>query len=131
MTQFAEFRGECGEGGDKPKEAVSEYHLQLNQQVKLNGNADLSSCVVANNGGRVYGITLTGSPGIYDYVVNVDAQGPSGFGSGSMYLAFKDETGDVYYLSIYSSHRSVHTVRYNSEHAAIVAFKWSNYSFSW
>jgi hypothetical protein len=56
---------------------------------------------VANNGGRVYGITLTGSPGSYDY------------------------------LSIYSSHRSVHTVRYNSEYAPIVAFKWSNYSFSW
>src|SRR5579875_701020 len=131
MSGFADFSGECGQGEDKPKLAKSQYHLQVNQQVKLNGNTDLSSCVVANDGGCVYGITLTGSPGIYDYVVNVDAQGPSGFGSGSMYLAFKDETGDVYYLSIYSSHRSVHTVRYNSKNAAIVAFKWSNYSFDW
>lgn len=127
MSGFGDFKGDCGENSS----AESQYGLQVNQQVRLNGNADLSPCVQANDEACVYGITLTGSPGIYDYVVNVDAQGPRGFGSGSMYLAFKDETGDVYYLSIYSSHRSVHTVRYNSENPAIVAFRWSNTSFSW
>jgi hypothetical protein len=35
LTQFAEFRGECGQGGDKPKESVSEFHLQLNQQAAI------------------------------------------------------------------------------------------------
>jgi hypothetical protein len=60
--------------------------------------------------------------------VNVDAQGPSGFGSGSMYLAFTDQTGDTYKLSIYSSTRSIHTVRYNSEKPAIFKIQWSNTS---
>lgn len=132
MAGFANFTGDCGQGGkDAPRLAKADHPLQVNQQVLVNDNSDLSNCVVADDGGCVYGITLTGSPGIYDFVINVDAQGPSGFGSGSMYLAFQDETEDVYYLSIYSSHRSVHTVRYNSKNPAIKAFKWSNYSFTW
>ena len=66
----------------------------------------------------------------HDYVVNVDAQGPSGFGSGSIYLAFTDQSGDTYYLSIYSSTRSVHTVRYNSEKPSITNIYWSDYGFT-
>src|SRR6266851_4660680 len=92
MAGIANFEGKAGENSS----ATSKAGLQVNQQVALNGNTDLSPSMVANDGGCVYGITLTGSPGIYDYVVNVDAQGPKGFGSGSMYLAFTDETGDVY-----------------------------------
>ena len=127
-----DFTGSCGEGTDKgkPKSVQSTKGLQSNEQASVNGNTDLSTCLVGNDNARVYGITLTGSPGIYDYVVNVDAQGPSGFGSGSLHLAFTDETGDTYYLSIYSSHRSVHTVRYNSKHPAIKTISWSDYSFS-
>jgi hypothetical protein len=121
---IAAFTGPCGENSS----ATSGSHLQPNQQVQLNGNIDLSTCMRSNGGGCVYGITLTGSPGIYDYVVNVDAQGPTGFGSGSMYLHFTDETGDRYALSIYSSSRSVHTVRYNSQKPAIVKIEWSNTS---
>ena len=45
-----------------------------------------------------------------------------------MYLHFTDETGDRYALSIYSSSRSVHTVRYNSQKPAIVKIEWSNTS---
>lgn len=120
----AEFKGRCGADSC----AVSERGLQPNEVVKLNGNIDLSTCMTANDGGCVYGITLTGSPGFYDFVVNVDAQGPRGFGSGSMYLHFTDETGDRYALSIYSSSRSVHTVRYNSKKPAIRKIEWSNHS---
>ncbi len=58
MSGFADFTGECGQGENKPKLAESMYHLQLNEQVKLNGNADLSSCVIANDGGCVYGQRL-------------------------------------------------------------------------
>jgi hypothetical protein len=125
-----DFQGACGQGDQRgnPKSATSSKGLQPNETASLNGNTDLSTCMVANDGARVYGITLTGSPGIYDYVVNVDAQGPSGFGSGSMYLAFTDESGDTYHLSIYSSTRSVHTVRYNSKQPAIKKIWWSNYS---
>ena len=124
MAGFANFTGQCGNNS----EAVCDVGLQVNQQVELNGNADLSPCMTANDGACVYGITLTGSPGIYDFVVNVDAQGPSGFLSGSMYLAFTDQSGDTYKLSIYSSYRSVHTVRYNSEKPAIMKMQWSNTS---
>ena len=124
MTAVGVFTGQCGQNST----ATSTTGLQVNQAVQLNSNTDLSSCIQANGGACVYGITLTGSPGIYDYVLNVDAQGPSGFGSGSMYLAFTDETGDTYKLSIYSSSRSTHTVRYNSEKPAIFNIQWSNTS---
>jgi hypothetical protein len=129
---ITDFQGACGQGDEegRPMSVTSSKGLQPNETASINGNTDLSTCMVANDGGRVYGITLTGSPGIYDYVVNVDAQGPSGFGSGSMYLAFTDETNDTYYLYIYSSSRSVHTVRYNSQKPAIKKIWWSNYRFS-
>lgn len=126
MAGFANFLGSCGENSS----AKAEHALQPNQQVQVNGNADLSTCVKANDGACVYGITLTGSPGIYDFVVNVDAQGPSGPFSGAMYLAFTDETGDKYHLMVYSSYRSVHTVRYNSDKPAITTIEWSNKSIS-
>jgi len=127
-----DFQGDCGESTQqgKPNSVGSDKGLQCNEAASIQGNTDLSTCMRANGGAVVYGITLTGSPGIYDFVVNVDAQGPHGFGSGSMYLAFTDESGDTYYLSIYSSTRSVHTVRYNSEKPAIKRIWWSDYSFS-
>lgn len=118
------FTGACGNNSS----ATSNQGLQNNSTVQLNGNTDLSGCITANGGACVYGITLTGSPGTYDYVINVDAQGPSGFGSGSMYLYFTDETGDRYSLSIYSSTRSTHTVRYNSQKPSIFKIEWSNTS---
>ncbi len=127
-----DFTGACGEGSTRgnPMVVSSAKGLQPNEQASVNGNTDLSSCLVGNGHACIYSITMTGSPGIYDYVLNVDAQGPSGFGSGSIYLAFTDESGDTYYLYIYSSTRSVHTVRYNSSKPAIVKIYWSDYSFT-
>lgn len=126
-----DFTGECGEGKEKgsPRSVSSSKGLQPNEQASVNGNTDLSTCLIGNGNARVYYITMTGSPGSYDYVVNVDAQGPSGFGSGYLHLAFTDESGDTYYLKIYSSTRSVHTVRYNSESPAIKKIYWSDYDF--
>ncbi len=117
-----EFTGECGENSS----ATANPGLQPFEMVSLNGNVDLSTCMQFNDKGKVYGITLTGSPGIYDYVLNVDAEGPHGMFSGAGHLKFTDETGDVYNLSIYSSTRSVHTVRYNSEKPAIVKIEWNS-----
>lgn len=125
------FTGDCGEGTSKdhPKCMESNKGLQCNEEVAYDNNTNLSTSIRANDGGCVYGITLTGSPGVYDYVLNVDAQGPSGFGSGGMHLAFTDESDDTYYLYVYSSSRSVHTVRYNSKMPAIKKIWWSNYGF--
>jgi hypothetical protein len=107
-------------------EATSATGLQVNETVTVNGNKDLSTSIQANDGGCVYGITLTGSPGLFDYVLNVDAKGPSGIGSGNMYLNFIDQSGDTYRLMIYSSTRSTHTVRYKSNQPAIMKIRWSN-----
>jgi hypothetical protein len=101
MSSVGIFSGSCGNNSF----ATSDRGLQNNSAVQLNGNTDLSSCITANDGACVYGITLTGSPGIYDYVLNVDAQGPSGFGSGSMYLYLTDGTGDRYSRSYLQQHK--------------------------
>lgn len=100
--------------------------MTVNSEVSINGSSNLYDIIRFNNNGCVYAITLTGSPGAYDYVINVDAQGPKGFGSGSGHLAFTDKSGDTYKLSIYSSTRSVHTVRYNSQKPEIVKIDWNN-----
>lgn len=102
--------------------------MTVNSEVSINGSSNLYDMIKFNGNGCVYNITLTGSPGNYDYVLNVDAQGPSGIGSGSGYLAFTDKSGDTYMLSIYSSTRSVHTVRYNSQQPEIVKIQWSDNS---
>jgi len=126
----ANFQGACGEGGKgNPKSVVSTTGLEPGGAVHINGKTDLSACIVGNDGARVHGITLSRTSGIYNYVVNVDAQGPSGAFSGSMYLAFRDRTGDTYYLSVFRSARVVHTVAYNSNNPAIVKIWWCNYEF--
>ncbi len=102
--------------------------MTVNSEVTINGSSNLYDIIKFNNKGCVYGITLTGSPGLYDFVLSVDAQGPEGVLSGAGYLAFTDKSGDTYKLSIYSSTRSVHTVRYNSEKPEIVKIQWSNHS---
>jgi hypothetical protein len=100
--------------------------MPVNSIVTINGEEDLSGIVQFDHGGRVYGIRLKGSPGFYDYVVEVDAKGPHGIGTGSGHLKFTDASNDTYELSIYSSTRSDHTVRYNSDKPNIKLIKWSS-----
>jgi hypothetical protein len=95
----------------------------------VNGNPP-QGCVVANDGGTVFAIQLIETAGIYDYQVRVDAQGPRGVFSGSMYLAFQDLTGDIYYLMITVSKREWHEVSFNSSNPAIQRIFWSDVSFS-
>jgi len=129
----SDFMGTCGEGRVRgvPMVVTSAEGLQINGQVNISGSKDLSTCLVGNNGACVYRISLTKVEGtrIYDYVLNVDAKGPEGFGSGSLYLAFTDDSGDTYRLSIYSSTRSMHTLAYNSERPVIKKIAWSDYDF--
>lgn len=125
----ANFDGQCGECTSGYYTATCAGGMQPNQSATVNGNSP-QNCVVANDGGTVFAIELQAVAGLYNYQIRVDAQGPSGIGSGSMYLAFEDQTGDVYYLSIYSSSREWHEVSYNSSQANIVAIYWSDYSFT-
>ena len=92
----------------------------------INGQTDLSSIMKGNDGACCYGITLMGSPGIYDYVIQVDAKGPSGVFSGGWHLSFTDVSDDTYTLYVYSSSRSTHTVRFNSKLPSIKKIEWHN-----
>lgn len=119
----ADFTAKCGENSF----AISDRGLAPLQVMAINGSTDLEGCVQGNDGARVYSVTLMASPGIYDYVLQVDGQGPKGVFGGSWYLAFTDKSGDTYKLSLYSSTRSVHTVRYNSKLPSIMKFEWNNH----
>ena len=124
------FNGGCGEASGSVPNSATSTGMQPFQTATVNGGPP-SNCVIANDGGTVYGITILNIAGpIYDYQISVDAQGPSGWDSGSMYLAFTDATGDTYYLSIYSSTREIHTVDYNSSSPAIVTIWWCDNSFT-
>ena len=123
------FQGDCGECKDGHFTATSTGGMQPDQSATVNGNST-QNCVIANDGATVFAIELQKIAGIYDYQVRVDAQGPSGPFSGSMYLAFQDQTGDVYYLSVYSSKREWHEVSYNSDKPAITSIFWSDKSFT-
>jgi len=116
------FTGQCGQNSY----ATSAAGLQPGQSVVLNGSSDLSHCVVANNNAAVFGISLNQISGVYSYQVTVDAQGPEGAFSGSMYLYFTDQTGDRYLLTVFRHARDKHTVSYNSAAPAIVKIEWSN-----
>jgi hypothetical protein len=125
----ANFQGDCGECTEGYHSAASQGGMQPGQSATVNGNSP-QNCVIANDGGTVFAIELEKIAGIYDYQVRVDAQGPSGAFSGSMYLAFQDLTGDVYYLSIYSSTREWHEVSYNSSSGALAKIFWSDDAFT-
>ena len=116
------FTGNCGENSS----AVSTAGLQPNDVVVLNGKTDLSSCMVANDKAAVFGIRLDKVSGIYEYKLSVDARGPKGAFSGSMYLYFTDQSGDRYLLTVFDSTRKTHTLRYNSSAPAIMKIEWSN-----
>ena len=123
------FEGDCGECKKGYYAAKSVSTMEPGQSADINGGPP-SNCMLANDGGKVFAIELRNNAGFYDYQVQVEAQGPSGLGSGNMYLAFQDETNDVYYLKIWSSRREWHTVSYNSKKPNIKAIYWSNYSFT-
>lgn len=118
------FTGKAGQNSS----ATSRTGLKPGQQATINGSTNLSAIVVANDNAKVYSVKLEKVTGIYQYRVTVDAQGPKGLGSGSMYLYFTDQSNDRYALSIFSSTRKSHTVSYNSSAPAIMKIQWSNTS---
>ena len=125
------FSGECGECSKRGSyySVSCSGGMQPGQSAAVNGGPP-QNCVIANDGGTVFGIALARIAGFYSYQVRVDAQGPKGAGSGYMWLAFEDMTGDVYYLKIFSSTREGHEVSYNSSSPAIKTIYWSDYDFT-
>ena len=129
-----DFSGDCGEArvSGRPLHIASDKGLQPQDQVSVNGSTDLSACLVGNDHARVFGIHMKTQGGgrTDDDVIHVDARGPEGFGRGSMSLAFTDEPGDPYGLSIYSSSGSTHTLNSYSNKPAIKRMFWPNTRFS-
>lgn len=122
------FNGSCGESSGHTPNSASGTGMQPYQSATINGSP-VSNCMVGNNGAKVYNIWLTNTTGIYKYQVNVDGQGPKGAGTGYFHLAFTDESGDTYYLKLFSSSREQHTVDYNSSAGNIVKIWWCDYDF--
>ena len=127
----ANFQGQCGECSSRGSyySATSTGGMQPGQTATVNGNSP-QNCVIANDDAKVFTIQLINNAGFYKYQVRVEAQGPSGPFSGSMYLAFRDKTNDVYYLSVFASRKEWHTVSYNSDSPDIVEIYWSDYGFT-
>jgi hypothetical protein len=125
---FVDFKGACGEASGSTPNMAQSTGMQPFQQASVNGGP-VENCVIANDGAKIFGIELTKTTGIYTYQIAVDGQGPSGIGSGYIHLAFTDESGDTYYLKIYSSTREKHIVDYNSSKPNIVKIWWSDHDF--
>lgn len=92
----------------------------------INGNTNLSSCIVGKDGASVTQIYVVNLPrfSYYQYQVNVYGQGPSGTGSGYFDLYFTDQTGDTYKLKLFRSELAWHYVQYNSDAPGIVQVNW-------
>ncbi len=134
-SNIVDFTGDCGQntvrGAYFSASCLPAFPngLAPGQSASVNGRLP-QFCVVANAGGTVFGVTLQRVAGLYPYQIQVDAQGPRGIGSGYMYLAFRDLSGDTYYLRIFSSDRKQHTVGYRSGSPNLQAIYWSNYDFT-
>lgn len=94
----------------------------------INGNTNLSGCIVGKDNASVstiYSVNMPSSAG-YKYQILVYGQGPAGIGSGYFYLYFTDQTNDTYELKLYSSDPAWHYVQYNSAEAGIVQVTWES-----
>ncbi|MCP2678486.1 hypothetical protein NHF45_02945 [Maricaulaceae bacterium NA33B04] len=123
------FEGDCGQCDNGYFGAKSSTLMEVEQSATINGDSP-SKCMLANDGGKVFNIDLKANAGVYDYQIQVEAQGPVGAFSGYMHLAFQDDTDDVYYLKIVSSKKLWHTVSYDSSRPGIKAIYWSDKDFT-
>ncbi len=87
----ANFEGQCGECRSGYYSAHSVAGLRPGQSAAVNG-APPENCVKANDGGTVYAVSVISNAGFYSWQIRIDAKGPSGIGSGSLYLAFRDQS---------------------------------------
>ncbi len=98
--------------------------LRAGQRVAVNGSSDLSRVIVGNSQACISTVQLAHVAGL-TYRVDVYGQGPSGLGSGSLYLWFTDQSGDRYQLQVWRSARDWHEVTYTSSAPGIVKIEWS------
>ena len=95
--------------------------------MSINGSTDLSNVIVGNSGARVYSINLERSiiPGVF-YTLSITGKGPSGAGSGSMYVYIEDEGGFTDSKMFWSSQLHTLTIDFNGTKAGIKRISWSD-----
>ncbi|MDQ3896509.1 MAG: hypothetical protein M3326_04510, partial [Actinomycetota bacterium] len=101
--------------------------LFQDESVSINGSTDLSNVIVGNSGARVYSMKLERSiiPGVF-YTLSITGKGPSGVGSGSMYVYIEDEGGFTDSKMFWSSQLHTLTIDFNGTKAGIKRISWSD-----
>jgi hypothetical protein len=116
---------QCGENsGAKGK-------MEVGDSMEINGNADLSTCINGKHKSTVFSSELKkGRCYLYgEYNISVEAKGPKGWGNGSFYLRFYDQTNDYYDLSVWKSSKDKHCVGMKSDNPTVRAIYWNNKIF--
>jgi hypothetical protein len=112
-------------GRAKGRAAAASGSLFPGDAVEIDGSTDLSGVIVGKKGARVYSIRMDTSSAYYDFVIEVDGQGPKGLRSGTLDLRFVDENDTTYKLGLFLSDRRRHTVRYDSDLPGIKEIRWT------
>ncbi|MFC6878717.1 eCIS core domain-containing protein [Actinomadura yumaensis] len=103
--------------------------LYPDDYVTIDGSSDLSGAIKGRSDACVYTIMMITIPDLrYDYQVRVDAKGPRGLNSGSLYLTFVDESGTQHKLRVWDSKRAWHTVSFRGPQPGIKEIRWSDKS---
>lgn len=116
-------------GKTRGKAVAARGALFPGDTVEINGSTDLNKVIVGNSGACVYTIKMDITSAYYDFIVEVDGQGPKGLFEGTLYLRFVDETDDTYLLSIFRSDLARHSVRFDSDRPGIKEIHWSDSLF--
>jgi hypothetical protein len=98
--------------------------LPIDGQMSINGNIDLSNCVVGPAGAYVQSVHYKSRGGIRNGEIIVYGAGPSGTGSGRLYLVFETPNGK-HTLSLFSSSPGEHTDRFEDT-SDITSMSWSH-----
>jgi hypothetical protein len=121
-------------GKDSGRVTAVEGALTPGDRVEINGSVDLSTYMVGHSGARGFSIEMVyQAKWANEYAINVVAQGPAGFFSGLLDLAFvnnphpdKGPAYEIVYFDINSSTKKQHTVPYHSDRPAIYTIDWSH-----
>ena len=99
--------------------------MPIDSQMAINGNTDLSNCVVGPSGAYVAWVQYKSRGGIRQGEIIVYGAGPSGTGSGTLDLVFVSAAGEQHTLSLFSSSPGEHTDRFEDT-SDIVSMSWSH-----
>lgn len=97
--------------------------LPIDYQMSINGDTDLSNCIVGPSGAYVQSIHYKSRGGIRHGEVIVYGAGPSGTGSGRLHLVFESAGGEQHTLSLFSSSPGEHTDRFEDT-TDLVSVRW-------